>query len=178
MCTHGADYRFDGTESNTADRESSTGDKSLEWRKAATRLAATRERAWQREAVSGSTGHGVALGAEIRGEIALHDDGGSVRHGIEMREELGKKLEAVLSDSPRGFVAVLVVFEAVLDGQARHPDVNAGLGRITPWIGTQHGRVFGDGGIEQDHVNVVMMLRRWWRGASRAARGSHWQRMR
>ena len=59
-----------------------------------------------------STGYGVALGAEILGQIGFHLEGGFVGHGVEVLEVFREQVKAELFDVVRTFDAGFVFFEA------------------------------------------------------------------
>jgi len=64
--------------------------------------------------------------------------------------------QPVFLHHPSRLVAVLVVFESVIDRESGHPDVNTRFERIAFGIEPQNGRMFGDCVIEQNHVDVVV----------------------
>ncbi len=104
-----------------------------------------------------SPGDGVALGAEVFGEVVFHDEGGFEGHGVVHFVKFGEQADAEEFDGAGGFGSVFVVGEALFRRQSAHADVNAGLFRIAAGIG---GADFGQVhrfGREQDDVHVVMM---------------------
>ncbi len=103
-----------------------------------------------------TAGDGIALGAQVFGEVFFHFDRCFEGHGVEVLVEFGHEAEAVCADSPGGFVAVLMVFEAMLHGQAGHADVDARLFRVATGIGAKDRRVLRDLRIEQDHIDAVV----------------------
>ncbi len=62
----------------------------------------------------------------------------------------------IFFDHPSRFVAVLMIFKSVLDGNAGHSNVDARFGWLTLWVEPQNGGMFGGGIAQQDHVNVVV----------------------
>ena len=104
----------------------------------------------------GAACDGVALRTQIFGEIFLHLRGRWVRHGVEMREQLWKQMDAVLAHGPGGFVAVLVILEPVFDRKSGHPDVNARFRWIASWIEPNDRRMLQDSRIQQNDVDIVV----------------------
>ncbi len=98
------------------------------------------------------------MGAEVFGEVFFHLGRGFEGHGVEVLVEFGDEAEAVFADGPGGFVAVLVVFEAMLDGEAGHSDIQAGFGGVALGVEAEDGGVQGHGVVEEDDVDVMMML--------------------
>ena len=70
--------------------------------------------------------------------------------------ELWHQSDPVFPDDPGGFVAVLVVFESVINPDSGHPNIDAGLRCIAFRIQPNDGRVLGDSIAEQNHIHVVM----------------------
>jgi hypothetical protein len=53
-----------------------------------------------------------------------------------------------------------VIQKTLLWCQSRHADINAGLFRVTPGIGSPDSPEPRSGGIEQNHIDTVVVLRR------------------
>ena len=52
-----------------------------------------------------------------------------------------------------------MVGETFVRGQPRHARIDARLFWITIWVGGADGAESASGGVEQDHVNIVVVLR-------------------
>jgi hypothetical protein len=70
--------------------------------------------------------------------------------------KLRHESHAIFPDDPGRFVAVLVIFESVIDRNACHPNIYTRLQRIALWIEPQNRRMLRHSVVEQDHINVVV----------------------
>jgi hypothetical protein len=53
------------------------------------------------------------------------------RHGVQVFVKLWHQSHAIFPDDPSRFIAVFVIFESLINRESCHPDINAGLQRIT-----------------------------------------------
>ena len=65
---------------------------------------------------------------------------------------------AIFPDNPGGLVAILMVFESMVDRDSCHPNIDTRLQRIAFRIEAQDRRMLRDSVFEQDHINVVMKV--------------------
>ena len=83
-----------------------------------------------------------------------------------MFKQLRHQSHAIFPDDPGRFVAVLVIFESVIDRNACHPNIYTRLQRIALWIEPQNRRMLRDSIFEQDNINIVVeilfLLTRWF----------------
>ena len=74
-----------------------------------------------------------------------------------MREELRQKPNPISFDDRRAFDSFFVIQKALLGGQARKADIDAGLCRIAVGIRGPNLLEPDHRVIQEDHVNVVMV---------------------
>ena len=103
--------------------------------------------------------HGVPSPPQILRQIHLHLRGGLERHRVQVRVKFRQEAEVVAFDHPRGLHPGLVVGEPVFRRQARHADVNAGLLGISLRVGNPDSTEPAGGGVEQDYLHVVVVIR-------------------
>lgn len=102
-------------------------------------------------------GYGVSASAEVIRQIHLHLCGSLERHGIQVRIKLRQQPEAVSFHQWRILGPGLVVGKPFFRCQAGHAHINAGLVPIAIRVGGPDLSESGDGWIEQDHVNAVVI---------------------
>jgi len=72
--------------------------------------------------------------------------------------KLRHQSHAIFPDNPGRFVAVLVIFESVIDRNSCHPNIDARLQRIAFGVEPEDRRMLGNSVFEQDHINVVVKV--------------------
>ena len=65
---------------------------------------------------------------------------------------------AIFPDNPSGLVAILMVFESMVDRNSCHPDIHTRLQRIAFRIQSQNGRMLCDSIAQENHVNIVVEI--------------------
>ena len=104
--------------------------------------------------------HGVTLAAQVLGQITLHLRGGGIGHRVEVLVKFWHQADTVTLGVERSFDSRLVICKAFFRRETRHPDIDAGLLRVTIRIGEPHLAELAHGFVQQHHVNVMMILRR------------------
>ena len=80
--------------------------------------------------------------------------------------KLWHQSHSIFPDDPGRFVTVLVILKSVIDRDSSHPNIHARLQCIAFWIEPQNRRMFCDGVLQQDDVNIMVkrlvVLKRWF----------------
>lgn len=105
-----------------------------------------------------SPGHGITRSAQILGQILLYLCCGVEWHGIQMRVQFGKQPQTMTFHDRSRFDPLFVVGESFLRCQTCHPHIDARPSRVSVRIGRTHAPHFSGSGMEQDHVDVVVVL--------------------
>src|SRR4030095_2985464 len=86
---------------------------------------------------SRSAANGVALSAQVVGQIFFHLNGMFVWHRVQMLEQLRQKSNPIFPDRSGRFVPVLVIFKSMIDRQSGHSNVDGRFRWIACWIAPQ-----------------------------------------
>jgi hypothetical protein len=94
--------------------------------------------------------------SQVFSQFCFHLDRSVKGHWIQMFVKLWHQSDAIFSDYPRRFVAVLVILEPVVNRNSRHSNIDAGLRRISLWVKAQDRGMLCDSVLQQNNVNVMV----------------------
>jgi hypothetical protein len=96
--------------------------------------------------------------AQVICQVLLHLGCGLERHWVHVRVEFWKQADAVAFDYRGCLGPCLVVGKSFFRRQPRHAHIDAGLLRVALGVGGADRTDSASGGVEQDHIDVVVKV--------------------